>query len=195
MRCTKGVLGGNRLLYTFTDDYNRANGTLEGPDWNVSATVVNIVSNEVEISGPGRLATHERPMSNANHYVEIDIVSGSGTNRSSAMVRKETNTATDDSYYHGTYDFLAAAWRIWQKDVTTTVLVSTAGSAPSLPFRIRLEAETSGANCDLRLYEIVGGSPTLRASVTDTTSVKTSRYVGVYGQGTSLHDNFECGPL
>lgn len=189
-------------INNFVDDFNRAS---LGDDYLVGASAPTIVTDFVRAPGGTttiRVARYRYNLGSADMWGELDVLSnpGAGSGGFCGVALRMQDLAT---YYVGEYIPTSGTFQIRKRSSGTygSVLAS-AVNASALPRRIRFETETSGSDVLLRLYEVVGGTPVLQCSYTDTTSPFMSDYYAGFEQvgqtGGSAHmdnDNFACGRL
>jgi hypothetical protein len=182
------------LPLSFSDDFNRAS---LGPNWvGISGSGTTLTSNELQCTGTGSLC-HTPNIGSPNMWAELDVMNTptSGTT-CMPLLRVGQNAAA--SYYALGYHRGNNRWEISR---TSTNIANSSSNLPTPPFRVRVEAETNGSNnVDLRVYEVVAGTPVLRLSFTDSSGSKLldGRNAGVLMQvvsGTYRADNFACGGL
>lgn len=176
-----------------TDNFNRAS---LGNQWIlVAGSPFDIVSDQIRGNGAtNRYMAFIRDLGTPNTYAQVKLVNGLGS-RCMPLVRVGANAG--NSYYMG--GFSSGFWRI---ERTGTSLASTATSPPTAPYTVRLEAFTNVSNnVELRVYEVVAGSPVLRLSFEDTSGSRllNDRNTGIGMLSSAgvdlLADDFECGTI
>lgn len=183
--------------FVYTDDANRASlGNLWRviPSWSAFA----IASDQFQTTSALRRMYYGRDLGSPNTYAELTTVNHPSLSRCLLILRARPFAGS--VFYEGGYSSQDGAWTITRSGTT---IATAATPDPTPPYRVRFEAETNGSNnVDLRVYEIVSGSPTLRLSFTDTDAnrILTGRNAGIAlgggGAGQDqFADDFECGTL
>jgi hypothetical protein len=176
-----------------TDDFNRADSTNLGADWVERESDWVIGSNELRASSVDTQIQWAYDLGTPDMWAEVDMVTGDASTRSGSIILRMPGDGTE-TYYMGRYFFANSRWEIYKRVAGTfTLLASNTSDDPSHPYRLRFEAEGS----DLRLYEVIAGTPTLRLSDTDS-SITTGNYAGMRNtatSGTYVVDNWEVGTL
>lgn len=132
------------------DDFNRADNTSLGASWNELAGDFQIVSNVakcISASPQEAKAAHITAMG-TNMSVQADIVASPNSLAAPGVIAR-CDTATGEHYRFGFRKGGTPRW--WFVAVeggSTSELASSPATAPSLPYRIRLEVE----GLDLRGY-------------------------------------------
>lgn len=174
--------GGGGPVSVATESFNKADSATLGPDqsWTEMGGSIDIVSNtaEVQTSGAEMLARMDANLGSANHYIEAVISQAPasfGTNHSNAglIVRKDNTASTN--YYMAEIAYGSSP----NQNITiykctggtyTTLVNGTLGSAPAVPYTLRLEVEGTALRFKLNGATIL--------STTDATWA-TGNYVGL----------------
>lgn len=167
---------------TATDNFDRANGTL-GASWLTPEGTWTLSSNEADPTTFGGNTALNTTVQDSDCYAEVSIVSGS-VSEGGPVVRASADGA---NMYHARWSS-GGNWILYKRVAGTFTLITYASDdvAPTLPVRIRLEAEGT----TLRVYN---GSELVIQAV-DTDLPGTGGLAGIRsGFGNQNFDDFEAG--
>lgn len=178
----------------FTDDFNRSNRSLSGDNgWSVGTSIgaaADIVSNEAVGGGSNGCWVYRTtsPISNADHYAAIDMVSGLAGDIGGVFCRYTDN----NNFYIGRCAAIGTDQYQLYKRVggTYTLLSSLTEAFPAQPFRVRLWV--NGTSLKFQLWN--GSSWVDKCTATD--SAHSTGKFGFFHQqigSTANYDNFEGG--
>lgn len=181
--------------FVYTDDANRAS---LGTNWRAvpSWTAPDISGNQFRASGFNRRMYYVRDLGSSNQYAKLTTINHPVSGVCKPMVR--CTPFAGSVYYDGGYNSATGNWEITRSG---TAIATAATPDPTPPYTTIIESETNVSNnVDLRVYEIVAGSPTLRLSFTDTDAARilVGKNAGMTlstGGVDALADDFECGTL
>lgn len=173
----------------YLDDFNRANSTNLGANWNEIGTDLSIDTNTLRNgSASGRQAMWVAAMPSTRHYAEITITNI--VTDGYLIVGNTGTTLSGNSYYVAGWQGSISDFSIQR--VTSAGAFSTLTTTSGLGFtngdRIRVEKDVA----TLRVYR----NGALVASATDGTPLTAGSHVGVWLTGANTRaDNFQAGAL
>lgn len=182
---TVGPPGGT-FTPLFSDDFNRADSASVGAGWNDPGNW-SILGNRLRGGSINVLVQADQDCT-VDHYCEVDVTLAAMGTDALCVRFASVGTAT---HYTGR----VTSGGTWQIDRvvagSVTVLDTFVETAPTLPFRIRLQA----VGDQITLSHMVAGSPVAKVSVTDST-ISTGNKTGMRASGGAKeYDNWVCGSV
>lgn len=174
---------------TISDNFNRANESLDAGSWVEVSGNWSVTSNRAMVSPGGAVvrARHTTALSSSDNYSQADIDSDTSGQYNGTYCRANNSDlaayASEVSWLEDTIDLLSV------NGAGSATLLGTVGQTaiPGTPITLKLQANGSTIKLFLGITE--------KVSVTNT-AVSSGTYVAMWGYATSsFHDNFEAADL